>query len=259
MLLSIELIAGVLVGLVIATVIMLVLQIRNSVQINKLTFPAYEYVVKQAEHKANEIISLAQKEAREIIAEAEKSGQKAFTTYNQTAVTTQEKYVGTLATLSSSLSEKLTELAQKGGEHLLSVTTQSTETITAREKAIATAFDGSLAQLHELAQVLKEKSAHALLQIDGEVASVFTKLGTSLAERDESYKKQIDTHLTTALTRAEEEIGAYKKARLSLLDTHIERLVEEVTAKVLVTSLGTKEHAELARKALAEAKEHNLL
>lgn len=259
MLLSIELIAGVLVGLVIATVIMLVLQIRNSVQINKLTFPAYEYVVKQAEHKANEIISLAQKEARAILAEAEKSGQKAFATYNETAVTTQEKYAGTLATLSTSLSEKLADLAQKGGEHLLSVTTQATDTIASKEKAVATAFDVPLTHMNELAGELKKKSAHTLSQIDGEVASVFLKLGASLSERDDSYKKQIDTHLTEALARAEEEIGAYKKARLSLLDTHIERLVEDVATQVLHTSLTTKEHAELARKALEEAKEHNLL
>jgi F0F1-type ATP synthase membrane subunit b/b' len=256
---SIELIAGVLTGLVIATVIMMVLQIRNSVQINKLTFPAYEYVVKQAEHKANEILNQAQKEARGILAEAEKSGQKAFATYNQTAVKTQETYSGMLEKLSHELTDHLAETAKKGGEKLVSVTAHASETISAREKALAASFDASLEEMHTFSTKLQSRTEHALSSLEKEMGEIAKKLTEGLHEHEVSYKKEIATHLERALEVAEHDIDSYKKARIAVLDMHIEKLVEEVTAKVLHKKLSVEEHGALARAALVEAKEQSLL
>jgi hypothetical protein len=59
---SVETIGAVALGLVIGMIILLFLQARSSIQISKLTFPAYEFTIKKAENEANEIVEKAQAE-----------------------------------------------------------------------------------------------------------------------------------------------------------------------------------------------------
>ncbi len=256
---SVELIAGVLSGLVIATVIMLVLQIRNATMINKLTFPAYEYVVKQAEHKANEIIASAQKEARAIISSAEQAGQKTIVQYTQKASQLQEHYEVTLQKLVSELSGKMVQTAEQSGVQVDAALAAMAATLTLREANLISQFDTSLVSVEKMLATLQTHTTATLTHMESDIAELSRKLGESLTKEDSQQQERIAVQLQKLQDNAAAQIEEYQKARMALLDAHIERLVEDIVMRVLHKKLSVDEHAQLAREALVEAKAHNLL
>jgi vacuolar-type H+-ATPase subunit H len=258
-LLSIELIAGVLVGLVIATVIMLVLQVRNSLLINKLTFPAYEYVVKQAEHKSQEILLGAQKEARGIIAAAEISGQNVFKEYSELSKKANESYLGNLETLVKGLEEKLSATAQKGDTHIEKVTSDAVTTFLQQQQSVHDKFAHSFLSLEETVTTIQTQTNNSLVSMRKRVDDVSVTFADAIAKQDASIMERIDAHMVQALEKTEEQVVAYEKGRITLIDTHIERLVEDITAQVLHKTLSLDEHGALARQALTDARTAHLL
>ena len=250
---------GLLAGLVIASIIMLVLQIRNSTSINKLTFPAYEYVIKKAEHQANEIINEAQKQARLIVTQAEQGGQKTVASYTQDAAKAHESYLASYAEYGKALADKLDSAGEKGIAQLQTLQAEASDMLTKQQNVLKTRFDSSLLSVEKLASTLEQKTTQNLSLMETHIAEVGKRLVDSLQTDNQKQKELIASHLEKALDVAEEQIATYQKARVALLDTHIERLVEDITARVLHKKLSISEHAELAREALAEAKAHNLL
>jgi hypothetical protein len=106
---------------------------------------------------------------------------------------------------------------------------------------------------------LQTQTSQAVGTLEQKMAEAQQQLLLGLKAQADAQQERIETSLKKANDDALLQIDQYKKARLSLLDTHIERLIEDVTTRVLHKKLTVTEHAELARNALAEAKEHNLI
>lgn len=273
--------AGMMAGLVIAMVVLLVLQIRSSTQVNKLTFPAYEYVVKQASHKADEILHAAQKEAQSIVSEAEKSGQKIVQEYTTSATEVHTAYLKTVEQFTHNHSDALAVAAQEGALHLEKLVASVTESVHAQEEGVRVRFDESLQAVEKMSQRIEGRTNESVSKMEELLTQVGTALETrtsgsiekmenhvsvvektlieKLQNADQQQQEYIHSHLEKALEAAEKHIIEYQKSRIGLLDMHIEKLVEDVTKRVLNKELTVQDHAQLARQALTEAKEHNLI
>lgn len=250
---------GLLIGLVVGMIILLILQVKNSSQVNKLTFPAYEYVVKQAEHKANGIIESAQKEARAIVSAAETSGQKIIEEHTQTATRTHEEYVKTIEQYTNALTEKLNSVAQDSHTHLESVANAAIVAVQKQHESVGAQFDIATQRVHEIGDKLEMQANKSATDLEAHIQVVSQALVEKLQHEDAAYKTFIGEHLSKAIAVAEAQVVEYQKARIALLDTNIEKLVEDVTARVLHKELTVSQHAELALQALKEAKEHNVI
>src|SRR5438132_7064622 len=55
------------IGIVVVFAILIALEIFNSMRMNKITYPVYEYALKRAENEADHIIAAAREEARQLI------------------------------------------------------------------------------------------------------------------------------------------------------------------------------------------------
>jgi len=88
--------------LVLLIILLLYFQIRTHIRMNRVTYPTYEYVIKQAQDKANEIIHEAAEDAREMRVNAELKGMKDVAQQKLDTKNIEEKY-----------EEALTELVKK--------------------------------------------------------------------------------------------------------------------------------------------------
>jgi|GEM_PF-1897614 len=257
--LPLEFLIGAFIGLLIAMVVLLVLQVRTTNQVNKLTFPAYEYVIKKAEHEANAIVQKAQQKAQSIITDAEKAGHAAISEYTNQATQIHEQY---------------RDSVQEQTEGIMSALREVSEVQThAVEKLTKTAQEGVTAQQNEVTQHVtqtNEKIAHTISQIETdsqaqmkalreEIGSIGKTLTDQLQKVEVSGEQQIAAHVASLQHAADAHIEAYEVSRKKLMDRHIEQLVESVVMKVLHTQVPISEHASLAREALEEAKAKHIL
>lgn len=240
-------------------VILVIMSIRNGAQMQKLTYPVYDYIVKKADHEAQEVVKKARKEAEEIVQSAQQSGQEVIASYTKKAEEAREKYGQSLTTLGNSL-EKILEHAKDDGEaSLREQFEQLQKTLAEHQRSWVDRSDAVVGELGSVASMLEKRSTDTLNHIDADLKTVTETLASALKERLEKQDEAVGAHLKSLSEAAEAEIISYKKARLSILDARIESLVEEVAKRVLRTELTNPDHARLAREALAEAKEHNLL
>jgi F0F1-type ATP synthase membrane subunit b/b' len=255
----ISILIGAMAGLVTAMIVLLVLQVRNSTQVNKLTFPAYEYVVKQAENKANEIVGQAQKEARSIIANAEETGQKTIQEYTVSATDAHNTYIDTVNGFTKSLTAQLSDATKVSAEQIAILTAEATASLHSEKESISSQLALTLQAVEKISARMESQTNVAVTHMKEQIAQVSEALIKKIETESEQNQEYIDTYLAKALDVAEAQIDGYKESRVSLLDAHIERLVEDITSRVLHKRLSLKDHAELAREALAEAKEQNIL
>lgn len=256
---GVEIILGALIGLVLSMIILLVLQFRSSSLMNKLTYPAYEYVIKQSEHKANLILEQAQKEAREITAEAEKAGQKILGNYTDSSRASHDAFVKNLEQFTHGLTSQLSDTTNNGMAQLQAVTSAAKQSLEKEQSSITAQVVVTLETAKSSSEMLQKKVSEAVLRMEENIASVSDNLAHKLQDEHTNQTAHIQAHLQKALDAAESQIESYQKSRIALLDRHIERLVEDITKRVLHKQLSIDDHAELARAALSEAKEHNLL
>jgi len=62
--------------LLLVAIFLLIMLLRSSDKVHKLTYPVYDYIVKEAQHKAKEITYDAMKHSREMLVSAELEGVK---------------------------------------------------------------------------------------------------------------------------------------------------------------------------------------
>jgi|SRR3989344_1018443 len=209
---------GFAVGLAIAFLILLSLELYNSRRVGKLTYPAYEYAQKRAEEEANRILEDARKEAHRIVSEAEIAGVALSSTRKQEGENAERAYEAALKDLMQKMEAQLQRSIQAASESQAKITTSISS---------------------QLETEGKEARAH---------------LAESTASIEKEYRSRMETELSAALLAAKEEVAGYERARKAAVDEHITALVGETMRIVLQKSLPRDVHAELVRSALEEAK-----
>ena len=257
---SVEILIGVtIIALIIGMIILLILQITSNARAGKLTYPVYEYVVRKAEHEADGIIEQAQKEARTIIVEAEKSGQETMQLYAESAKKAHDAFSESLDAYTSKLTGHLESASAKSISELQKVAEVTSSSMQQQQQTVSARFDEVLSSVQGVSETLESKALRAVDGMRQSIEQVEKSLIADIQARQTHQQEQIEQFLEKTLQSAEANIASYQKSRIALLDAHIEKLVEDVTRKVLHKQLTLDEHAELARLALVEAKENNLL
>ena len=254
-----EIFIGLLAGLVVAVLVVLILQLRNQGQLTKLTYPAYEYALQQAEHDANQVLKEAQKQAREIITKAETTARADIAKQQEAIENANEVYRQELEQLHASMSSHLEEMKQTGTTLLKDANEEIAKQIKEQSDQLQNFADTTRSEWKNLithtSQTLDEQSASA----KDTVESLLKQTHVALEDAQTKQRQALESHMVTLMDEAKTEVAQYTKARQGLLDEHIAEIVAAVTREVLHTSLDDADHTKLAKEALMKAKQENLL
>jgi len=256
---TVELLIGTFLGLLLAMVILLVLQVRTTNKVNKLTFPAYEYVIEKAEHDAEKILQEAQHKAQSIIQEAQQSGAKTIADYTSQAKEIHSEYSSALHAQTESLEDVMHDVSRKETASLKQVTDAAEDIIEAQEKSILANVAKTNQSIEQLAAKTEQEATESMAHLDEHVEEVGDMLEAHLKATDTAGQALLKNHVASLQGQADKQVAAYTEARIKLLDAHIEQVVESVVLEVLHTQLTPSEQASLAFKALKEAKEQHIL
>ncbi|MBY0310085.1 hypothetical protein K2Q16_03000 [Patescibacteria group bacterium] len=254
-----ELMIGILFGLVVAMIILLLLQVRSNRHISQLTFPAYEYVIKRTEHEADEIIKKAQAEARSIITAAETEARTQAARHvveikeaeAMYATELKQYYAEAASAITKNQTEGIATIQALQNDIAVAIKSQESNLRTAADRA-KTAWDHITTQLAAVAQTQTEA-------ITTDLQTLSKDLVNSVNSAKAAHAQAISDQISASMSRIESELVAYQKGRQAVLDEHIEKLVESVTAEVLHHSLTSADHAALARASLNSARAKHLI
>ncbi len=278
---SLELLAGILGGLIVSMVVLLLLQVRNSAMVSRIAAPAYEFVQQQAEREAETIIEAAKKQAADIVAAANAQHAEILASYTSHAAELQASYQEHLKNHTEMLTQKMNGAIAMHIEKLEGLGDQSIETleegrakVQGRFSILLESFTRTEHDLEAAAKAESEKLGATFAKLGTEAtAEVTTKVAAAVASVDEAtkalvaklaaedamVKAHLEEHTKAALAAVDSEIAALKASRLRILDTRITEIVEAVTKQVLQKQLTITEHAALAKEALAAAKRDGAL
>jgi hypothetical protein len=256
---TIELLIGTFLGLLLAMIILLVLQVRTTNKVNKLTFPAYEFVIEKAEHDAQKLLQEAQHKAQSIIVEAEQAGVKSIADYTTQAKEIHTQYSSALHAQTKSLEQAMQDISTQETAALKKVTDAAKDLIEAQEKSVIKNVKKTNQSIEQLVVKTEQEVNQSIVQLGERVAGVADILETQLKATDAAGQEKLGEHLASLQTVADKHVQMYTDARTNLLDTHIEQLVESVVLKVLHTQLSPSEQATLAFESLKEAKAQHIL
>jgi|AntRauTorcE11897_2_1112592.scaffolds.fasta_scaffold07573_2 F0F1-type ATP synthase membrane subunit b/b' len=256
---TVELLIGTFLGLLLAMVILLVLQVRTTNKVNKLTYPAYEYVIEKAEHDAEKLVQEAQHKAQSIIAAAQQAGAKTIADYTSQAKEIHTEYSTALHTQTESLEHAMQDISDEETAALQKVTDAAEDMITTQEKSVITNVEKTNQSIQQLVAQTEQGAKESIAHIEEQIAAVGDRLETQLKETDTTGQELLQKHIASLQGVADKHVEMYTDARIKLLDEHIEQLVESVVLDVLHTQLTPSEQASLAFKALQEAKAQHIL
>lgn len=219
----------VLVGLLVFIIILLFLIMRSNLKVKKLTFPVYDYIVKEAQDKAKKITTDAVAGSREIIKSAELEGIKVVEQDKAEAKKMEEEY-----------EKKLTELANQTQELLKKYSTEAEKSFTA------------------LTSSLEKKVAESIQKNDmfmqTETDKLSKQLSSTFSTLEANVKEQVRGSVEQEFITVKKIIEAYRQKRFALVDSQIVSLIEGTAKVALQKKLTLSEHSELIYKALEEAK-----
>ena len=226
--------------LVLLALLILAVLIRNNSRLRDITFPIYDYVVKEAESEAGDIVSVAHNKAKEIIETAEKRAHNIQERAENEAKVRIEKEKKESEELNTSYENRLKELAAKN-EELLKVHEDRLNTqYTDLERAVAEKVKKGDVVIEEASQLLVKR------------------IEESQKDLHERLSKEITGQLTGAFDEVERAIDAYRVNRLRLIDDQIISLVEQTAAIVLRKELPLRDQSEFIYRALDEVKQKGL-
>jgi vacuolar-type H+-ATPase subunit H len=254
-----EILVGVFTGVLLATIVVLVVQIRSTSQVNKLTFPAYEYAMKKAEYDAETLIADARKSARTIITDAEQAGHETISGYTTQATEIHEQYKELLAGQTKSIANSLQEVSDRQVHALEEIVASTEGSISVEQKKIGDSVLRTNESITKTAQQIEHTAHESILALQTNIEKVGKDLEKQLHTIETSGEEKLAAHLDAMQKTADAHIATYEASRTKLMDAHIEQLVESVVSKVLHTQLPVSEHASLARAALEEAKSKHIL
>lgn len=251
---SVEVLAAVALGLVIGMIVLLVMQVRSSTQINKITYPAYEYTIKKAQAEADEVIETAQEKAREIISLAEEESIKLLGERKAESAESYKAYSDSLESLKNELREALAGIVDEArgqsgeiSETFLDNLKTQDEEMRGKIGVLSGELDGIPVRLREQSDVVMEK-------LNERLARAGEQLEHALLSTHEENTHKIGEYFEKEFEAAQRELEQYREGRKALIDAHIETLVRDVVRVALKKELTRPDHAELVRSALEEAK-----
>lgn len=255
----------------------LFLQYRNSIKIQKLTFPVYDYTVKKAQEKAHKIVWDAMRQARALLVDAELQGLKRRAKRTIEAEHVEEKY-----------EDRLEELMHKTEQLLIRYSAQTEKKYAELGRALTGHMEEHRAlvdrELHDIAKRLEETKASLDEQIkntEGEykelseslrsaaearakkaeavveesTAHAMDSFAAMLSKMEADGRTRLEKHIEDEMAETKKAIERYRTERMKLIDNKILALVEETTAIALGRQLSAKEHADLIFRSLEEAKQ----
>lgn len=234
-----------LVGLALIVVLVAVFGLHTKVQ--NLTYPVYDYVVKEAHNKANRILEEAEEQSRALRAKAQIEASKLLSdrkTENEKLHEAHSKKIEEVTVHARELLEKQSQTMQ-----------DSAEGIAADFKRYATEAQKALG---EESGLIKKAAAE-------ESERIRQSLATLHSEAEQEYKalmaenhKQIQEELTREIQSVRDAIAAYKQDRFRLLDEQIISLVEDTAHIALNKSMSLEDHRDVVLAALDEAKREGI-
>lgn len=204
---------------------LLIVQLRNNAHLYNLTYPVYDYTVKEAEKRGNQIIAEAQEKGREIITAAE------------------------------------TEAAKLGGErmreseHLMTeYEKRLQELMHTHESALKTYTGSAQTSFEALSSGFKKNIETIEKSIEQGLQNFAHEAGETRTSLEAETKRLIAEHIEKEFVSVREGLQTYRKERMKHVEADIVAIVEQAVAIVLRKELPLKEHADLVYQALEEAK-----
>lgn len=226
---------------------LLVALLRGASRANKLTYPIYDYIVKQAQHEAQKITYDAMKKSREMLVNAEIEGTKVIAKDKLESAKIEDIY-----------EKKLNELADKTKELLEKYAHEAEENTKETKKLLDKYAEDAEKQLSSLISSLSESVSSGIKDseqvIREEAVKVSQKMSATFDALEKRFKDQIESNLKQEFATAKEVIKTYRKEQLELIDTYIVALVERTAGIALQKELSLSEHVKLIHRALEEAK-----
>jgi len=256
---SVELLLGILAGLVTAMVVLIVLQVRNSVAVQRLAAPVYDFVIHEAEERAKEIVDEARREAKQITAQAEKEREKLIDNYTAEIATLQKVFEDKLSIHTENLEKTIDTTFSNSLAAWEKVSLEMQKQLQTTEQGVVEKFALLQQSLETSEKQITSQAATAMVDFEKQLTDTVVKLKEKMDTFDSSITTHIDEHTKEALATIDNALASYRRAREHILDAHMAQIIETVTAEVLHTQLTLQEHAELTKRALLDAKERNLL
>lgn len=257
--LPIEFIVGLIAGVLSIAVVVLVLQLRSQKQFERLSQPAYEYMLHAAEREVQEKLQVAEQQAVDVVAAAETERAQLVQQYREDFTALQQTYKHEL---SSVVEEQRTTFAAVQSEHVAQLKDQTKATLA----EFRTNVEPLLTEVAELKSAVTDTRV-SLTDTANAAETTLTKATTqaidtmtsALDAQQATVKTELETHSKQALAAVDDAVTTYRKQREHIVDTHITQIVEAVAKRVLHTELTVHEHAELAKQALQRAKRDGTL
>lgn len=233
--------------LLVVLIVLLIVVIKSTSKVSNLTYPIYEYVIKKAESKAQDITYDAMKKSREILVNAELEGTK---------VIAKEKLES--SKIEKTYEEKLRELTDQTKKLLDTYANEAQVNAKNTRELLNTYAHDAKESLSELTHSLEESVSSGINEnqraIKEEAIKVSKQMTSTFGELEKRFREQIDQNLNKEFASAKEMVKTYRKQQLDLIDTYIVTLIERTAAITLQKKMSLEDHSELALRALEEAK-----
>jgi len=256
---SVELLIGILAGLVTAMIVLVALQVRNSIAVNRLAAPVYDYVLHEAEEEAKQIVLAAKREALHIRDEAEAERARLISTYTDHIHALHQTFTEQLTAHTAKMEQTIDVSFQKTVDGWQTAGLELQARMSAAEKNVKERFATLESSLKETEATLETRATAAVATFEKEVATTVTVLKEKLEAYDTAVTSQVDGHTKDALKAIDDALLAYRTAREQIVDTHLAQIIEAVATDVLHKQLTLHDHADLAKQALLEAKQRHIL
>lgn len=256
---SLEILVLACAGLLCALIILLVWQITTVRRANKLTFPAYEYVMQRTEHDSAQIINEAKKKAEAMLAEAEKSGQIVVREHAAKAEKLTAQLEKEISKQAEAMRKSLARALEDAAHSLNGSFAALESNVTAQQEQVLKEFNEANESLLQLVEKANREASKSIDGLSAKIGSAGEDIEKQLDMMRESGQSQLSGYFDSLKEAADAEVQAYEALRKKVVDDHIETIVEQIVMKVLQVQLPASEHGSLVRKALEEAKSQHLL
>ena len=254
-------------------IFLLIMLLRSSDKVHKLTYPVYDYIIKEAQHKAQEITYDAMKHSRDLLVDAELEGIKVIAKEKIDSRKIEEEYEQQLSTLTEQTKKLLEEYTRKATGELQNITKTLEQSIRNNLQNVEKTGSHATEELQSLTKTL-EKTIHDNLKRVEEAGTEGVKRSEELTEQileelskrlshafenlEGSVKDKIQENIEKEFDSVREIIDMYKKKRMDMVDNEIIALIEQTTTLALQKKLTFREHTDLLFAALEEAKSQNI-
>ena len=216
-------------------IFLLIMVLRSSDKVHKLTYPVYDYIVKEAQHKAQEITYDAMKHSRELLVSAELEGVKVIAKEKLDSKKIEKEYEQQLSTLTEHTKKLLEDYTHKATHELQTLTETLGENLKSNLQNVEQSGSQAAHELQTLTKVLEEKIAANLQNIEQKGSQATEELqaltktlektiadnlkkvevaGTEGVKRSEELTQQVLEDLSKSLGRAFENLEGSVKDKI---------------------------------------------